>query len=985
MRARGRARSLSIPPKSKKDPPLTLHQLIRHDDLCAEALVDKVYFWSTIRKTGDHVPSRGLPREDLADIIREHVIKHTDTEKATELLLEVGAIAKYLLKLEPHEVSYFRDQLKLYVAIYRNDCPFEVTTTNRYDILSNEASITARRFISKGDVIKYLSGTKVMIPVGQVETIDNACLVKSITLSARKGDSCLFLGPARFANHDCESNARLDYNANTMRIIARKDIEPGQEITVYYGGGFFGEDNMECLCATCEKLLRGGWDAERIREEEEEIANEPVVEDVEGRTRSGHLRNGNMSKAPKTELTTNDRGRSTSRTRRQSVPAEYSRTPRRERQRELREVGTPGFTSCCPMSAQRRNDPDFERPIVSDTPTRSRKRSRVADTSETAEPLNKKRRFQSGIDGKGSGGIDDAKTPQLNMENHSDHSCPYQLRNRIRRVSLPAQPKSGYGLRSGPKAKPSPPQDPSSYGLRSRTKIVPTPAKHAIIEHPVTPVKNEPVLLKKGQIFSANGKRRMAKEQDTVRPASLELFDVPDSDEEDYRVRRRRECSRARSRSRKAGSRAPSIDRSVVPAIPPLADRLGLPGQDSSSSGSDTDLIDVFSPMESPSTRASSPDDDDDFPIPMTPKLNHGQMIEKRMKDLETRGSIAQEEPAPKSEPKTRIMTRSRRENLETSYMIHRRDELGRHWSPEMGFPWDKEEDVSKDKCESQLATPKPEPLARTPTKTIAGQSISEEQRRGPAPDNNRRGRSAGSRTKEPIKPSPEMLVAPVTTAEVKVDGFRFPGDHQTSERLLITRWHRWADCRTCERDFLLDDTHTKKECPRCERHSRLYGYTWPKTDKEDRFDKEERPGKLPDSKLYIPKKEDTAAARQLRREMILRSREELAEKKRALQQGDWSEARMRMTSGRRGRSQSRTRASSPESRAKASGKSGRRGRGRRRQEDLDVEMKDEDDSMSIVSAQSAFHGSEWASPGSSNNPTPKQGPTTRSVGIASV
>jgi hypothetical protein len=42
MRARGRARSLSAPAKSKKDPPLTLEQLIRHDDLCADALVDRV-------------------------------------------------------------------------------------------------------------------------------------------------------------------------------------------------------------------------------------------------------------------------------------------------------------------------------------------------------------------------------------------------------------------------------------------------------------------------------------------------------------------------------------------------------------------------------------------------------------------------------------------------------------------------------------------------------------------------------------------------------------------------------------------------------------------------------------------------------------------------------------------------------------------------------------------------------------------------------
>lgn len=948
-----------------------------------------MYFWSTIRKTGNYVSSRGLPQEDLADIIREHVVKHTDTEKATELILEVAAIAKYLVKLEPHEVRYFRDQLKLYVAIYRNDCPFEVTTTNRYDILINEASITARRFISKGDVIKYLSGTKVMIPAGEVETIDDACLVKSITLSARKGDSCLFLGPARFANHDCESNARLDYNANTMRIIARKDIEPGQEITVYYGGGFFGDDNMDCLCATCERLLRGGWDSERIREaeeeeeEEEELATEPVVESVEGRTRSGHLRMGDVQSALKTERTPKDRGRSMSRTRGQSMPAEDLLTPRHDRKQGLREFETPDFRRYYPLSAQRKHGPDFEQSMAPDTPTRATKRSRPADTPAMTEPPSKRRRFQPGSDsGKRNCKAKEARTPLQRKDDGSGQSCPYQLRNRIRRASLPVPHTSGYGLRSGSKAKPISPQNPSSYGLRSRTKLEPTPAEQSTTEHPVehavTPIKNESAHLKKGQIFSANGKRRMAREQVRVRAASLALFDVPDSDEEQDRIRKRRECSRTRSQSGRSESRAPSRGRSIVPAIPPLAGRLGLPGQDSSSSGSDTDLVDVFSPVESPSTRASSPDDDD-LPIPMTPNLNYQQMVHKRLQELEATGTTTEVEPAPKPEPRTRIMTRSRRENLVISYMIHRRDEMGRHWSPEMGFPWDEERGrITKDIAGLQLKTPKSEPIPKTPTKKRKGQLISEKKLRGLTPDANRRSRSV-SRRKEPIKPSPKMLVAPVSTAEVRVDASRFPGDHQTSDKLLITKWHRWSDCRTCEKDFLLDDTQTKKECPRCERHSKLYGYTWPKTDKEDRFDKEERPGKLPESKLYLLRKEDTLTARLVRREMILRSREELAEKKRALQQGDWNETRMRLTSGRRGRSQSRTRALTPEPMDKAKGKVARRGRDGRRDEDSDTEMRDDDDSRSIVSAQSAFHGSEWASPRSSNISTPKQGSGRRS------
>ncbi|KAI9273554.1 hypothetical protein BY458DRAFT_489414, partial [Sporodiniella umbellata] len=38
-----------------------------------------------------------------------------------------------------------------------------------------------------------------------------------------------------------------------------KEIKCGEEITVFYGQHYFGENNCECLCATCEKKQRGGF------------------------------------------------------------------------------------------------------------------------------------------------------------------------------------------------------------------------------------------------------------------------------------------------------------------------------------------------------------------------------------------------------------------------------------------------------------------------------------------------------------------------------------------------------------------------------------------------------------------------------------------------------------------------------------------------------------------------------------------------------
>ena len=83
----------------------------------------------------------------------------------------------------------------------------------------------------------------------------------SIVFSSRKKTQSIFLGPARFANHDCDANARLISTAsNLMVVIALRRINRGdEEITVSYGEDYFGDGNRECLCASCEKHVRNGW------------------------------------------------------------------------------------------------------------------------------------------------------------------------------------------------------------------------------------------------------------------------------------------------------------------------------------------------------------------------------------------------------------------------------------------------------------------------------------------------------------------------------------------------------------------------------------------------------------------------------------------------------------------------------------------------------------------------------------------------------
>lgn len=151
------------------------------------------------------------------------------------------------------EKKHFQQHLCQYVAIYMPDCPFEISSTNRYTIGLHEATVIARQPIKKGVAIKYLGGTRVRLTREEdtAETAQpNGDL--SIVVQDRNKATSLFLGPARFLNHDCNANAKLlPSGLYAMEVIAVRDIQVGEEITVSYGDDYFDDD--KCRCETCNE------------------------------------------------------------------------------------------------------------------------------------------------------------------------------------------------------------------------------------------------------------------------------------------------------------------------------------------------------------------------------------------------------------------------------------------------------------------------------------------------------------------------------------------------------------------------------------------------------------------------------------------------------------------------------------------------------------------------------------------------------------
>lgn len=230
---------------------------------------------------------RGMHEEDIAGVIREQVIWDKDPSEAVQQLLDLPGLRKYVRGLrDEKDQEQFKRHLRRYVNIYMPDCPFEVTTTNRYTITDHEASITARRDINPREEIKYLTGVQVAMTEEQEKTLELARKDFSLVISSRKKTRSLFLGPARFANHDCDANARLSTKGyDGMQIVAVKPINEGDEITVSYGDDYFGDNNEECLCHTCEDRQQNGWaPMKRVEDSEDEDMEEattPLEQDSE--------------------------------------------------------------------------------------------------------------------------------------------------------------------------------------------------------------------------------------------------------------------------------------------------------------------------------------------------------------------------------------------------------------------------------------------------------------------------------------------------------------------------------------------------------------------------------------------------------------------------------------------------------------------------------------------------------------------------------
>ncbi|TFK44803.1 hypothetical protein BDQ12DRAFT_742260 [Crucibulum laeve] len=254
---------------------MQMRDLSKDDDFLSHLLVEKLGTGTVPLHVHKMDGSRRLPKtdtHDLMDIVRRLVVakgpvQHVVRQAVDELLL-LPAIRYYLKSYTQKQINAFATHASRYFELYHPSGSIEIAHTSRYSHRTgkSELCILATRFMPPGTVITELKGSMANLTDEEDKELKrtdlSTCDIRrdfSVIHSKQMKKNHLFLGPARFVNHDCDNNCELFREGRYITFRTLRPIAIGEEITAHYGDGYFGKRNRHCLCETCEKRGRGGY------------------------------------------------------------------------------------------------------------------------------------------------------------------------------------------------------------------------------------------------------------------------------------------------------------------------------------------------------------------------------------------------------------------------------------------------------------------------------------------------------------------------------------------------------------------------------------------------------------------------------------------------------------------------------------------------------------------------------------------------------
>ena len=179
-------------------------------------------------------------------------------EKFPGLADAIDVLKESLVVEVDREIFEFVRHARKYLHMYHPNAGFEIDRTYRYKTDKVESRLLATKEFLPGTELKHLTGVIASLTPEEEIQLENRDF--SVMFSVYRKCMCLFTGPARFINHDCDPNCKVSISFNKfislssgeITVQARKQINIGDEITCYYSSTYFGDNNIDCLCESCE-------------------------------------------------------------------------------------------------------------------------------------------------------------------------------------------------------------------------------------------------------------------------------------------------------------------------------------------------------------------------------------------------------------------------------------------------------------------------------------------------------------------------------------------------------------------------------------------------------------------------------------------------------------------------------------------------------------------------------------------------------------
>ncbi|XP_058789592.1 histone-lysine N-methyltransferase KMT5B-like [Phymastichus coffea] len=200
-------------------------------------------------------------------ILKRMVINDKEIGKVEEALKTLFQQHKLYYHFSIKYSTWVNEPMRFYLRTISSDSLVNIQECRRYENEKNGLKLIAKTDIDKNVKIRCLAGIYKTMDTKREDLLRERKLNFSIIQRTRNNDPVLMLGTAALVNHDCYPNCiYFTVSKHLLIILTTRKIKKDEELVTYYGQNYFGPNNKECQCATCEMNDNGFFSGGKNRE-----------------------------------------------------------------------------------------------------------------------------------------------------------------------------------------------------------------------------------------------------------------------------------------------------------------------------------------------------------------------------------------------------------------------------------------------------------------------------------------------------------------------------------------------------------------------------------------------------------------------------------------------------------------------------------------------------------------------------------------------